>query len=360
MGKFADELAETTAKNSSKSSSRSRSRSSDSDRADRRRTSASRSPVRSRSPEPPRKAPDGSRDRSRSPLDPSSKRDWKQRNNDQGNALYVGGLSFETTEQGLGEHFDKYGKLVSVKVVYDHERGRSKGFGFVTFEDPQDAREALAARQNSMLDGRPIRCNPAVPQGRRPPFPQGGRYQERDRDRGFTSPKRRRDFSPPPARRRSGSPAVNRFLQPRSTSRSRSPPPKVARVEPERETDVEPPPTERELTGLQKRISELENRVEKSQASEKAAAMRAHALEASLSNTVKMAAQRRALIKKVTKATNKVQKAQDEMKATEGKLQSIVGNITEELEIEKEHAPGPQEGHPVDQDSEAIGNVQSE
>ena len=62
--------------------------------------------------------------------------------------LYVGNLSFSTTEQELKETFEKHGALASVKLVTDRETGRSRGFAFVEFEDAANAQGAQEALQN--------------------------------------------------------------------------------------------------------------------------------------------------------------------------------------------------------------------
>lgn len=76
--------------------------------------------------------------------------------------LYVGNLSFNTTKLGLQEAFSQNGREVTdVHVVTDRETGQSRGFGFVTFATPQQAREAIAEMNGAVLDGRPLRVNEA-------------------------------------------------------------------------------------------------------------------------------------------------------------------------------------------------------
>ncbi|PIO27838.1 hypothetical protein AB205_0141620 [Aquarana catesbeiana] len=58
--------------------------------------------------------------------------------------LFVGGLSFDTDEQCLETVFSKYGQIQEVVVVKDRETKRSRGFGFVTFENCEDAKDAMA------------------------------------------------------------------------------------------------------------------------------------------------------------------------------------------------------------------------
>ncbi len=75
--------------------------------------------------------------------------------------LYVGNLSFDTTEGELQEAFGKYGALASVKVVTDRETGRSRGFAFVEFEEAAGARSAQEALDGHQLAGRELLVNEA-------------------------------------------------------------------------------------------------------------------------------------------------------------------------------------------------------
>ncbi|KAM4707833.1 cold-inducible RNA-binding protein-like isoform 4-T4 [Discoglossus pictus] len=75
--------------------------------------------------------------------------------------LFIGGLSFDTNEQSLEDVFCKYGPLSDSIVVRDRETQRSRGFGFVTFENPEDAKDAMAAMNGKSVDGRQIRVDQA-------------------------------------------------------------------------------------------------------------------------------------------------------------------------------------------------------
>ncbi|XP_072260918.1 cold-inducible RNA-binding protein B-like [Pyxicephalus adspersus] len=75
--------------------------------------------------------------------------------------LFIGGLSFDTNEQNLEEVFCKYGHISEVVVVKDRETNRSRGFGFVTFENPDDAKDAMEAMNGKSVDGRQIRVDQA-------------------------------------------------------------------------------------------------------------------------------------------------------------------------------------------------------
>ncbi|PJZ70864.1 RNA-binding protein [Leptospira perolatii] len=70
--------------------------------------------------------------------------------------LFVGGLSWSTTDQTLRQVFEAHGAVQEVNVIVDRETGRSRGFGFVTFSDPSAAQSAIAELNGKELDGRNI------------------------------------------------------------------------------------------------------------------------------------------------------------------------------------------------------------
>ena len=75
--------------------------------------------------------------------------------------LYVGNLSFNTTETALQQAFVACGDVSEVKIVLDRETGRSRGFAFVTMANGEGARAAMARLDGQMLDGRALRVNEA-------------------------------------------------------------------------------------------------------------------------------------------------------------------------------------------------------
>ena len=75
--------------------------------------------------------------------------------------LFVGGLAWATDSNGLRAAFEQYGKVTDAVVVQDRETGRSRGFGFVTFDKDEEGRAALQAMNGATLDGRKIRCDEA-------------------------------------------------------------------------------------------------------------------------------------------------------------------------------------------------------
>ncbi|MDR3612533.1 MAG: RNA-binding protein [Candidatus Obscuribacterales bacterium] len=77
--------------------------------------------------------------------------------------LFVGNLSFKTTEQQLEEAFSRSGKVVSVAIPTDRETGRKRGFGFVEMETAEAADAAVREFNGQTLDGRQIVVNPSRP-----------------------------------------------------------------------------------------------------------------------------------------------------------------------------------------------------
>ncbi|XP_033276297.1 RNA-binding protein 3-like [Orcinus orca] len=71
--------------------------------------------------------------------------------------LFVGGLNFDTDEQALEDHFSSFRPISEVVVVTDWETQRSRGFGFITFTNPEHASDAMRAMNGESLDGRQIR-----------------------------------------------------------------------------------------------------------------------------------------------------------------------------------------------------------
>jgi cold-inducible RNA-binding protein len=78
-----------------------------------------------------------------------------------GNRLYVGNLSFQTTEDSLHEVFGQAGEVVEAKIITDRATGRSRGFGFVTMASPEAAQKAISEFDGAEVDGRTLRVNEA-------------------------------------------------------------------------------------------------------------------------------------------------------------------------------------------------------
>jgi RNA recognition motif-containing protein len=82
--------------------------------------------------------------------------------------LFVGGIAFATTSDGLRQHFAQHGTVVSASVVTDQFSGQSRGFGFVEMATPEEAQQAVAQLNDRQLDGRSLKVEIAKPKGDRP------------------------------------------------------------------------------------------------------------------------------------------------------------------------------------------------
>src|SRR5256884_8069994 len=108
--------------------------------------------------------------------------------------LFVGGLSFSTSSEGLRGAFARFGEVMSAAVMTDRETGRSRGFGFVEMATTEEAEKAISSLNGTSLDGRMIRVDKATPRGAggpRPPRPGRGPrpYGDRPAGGGFGGPR---------------------------------------------------------------------------------------------------------------------------------------------------------------------------
>jgi cold-inducible RNA-binding protein len=90
------------------------------------------------------------------------------------NKLFVGGLSFNTTENSLQDAFAAHGTVNEVNLITDRMSGKSKGFGFVTMSSEQEAQAAIDNMNGKTLDGRNLTVNIARPREERPGGGGGG------------------------------------------------------------------------------------------------------------------------------------------------------------------------------------------
>lgn len=81
--------------------------------------------------------------------------------------IYVGNLSFSTTNDDLRTKFEQYGDVTSANVIMDRDSGRSKGFGFVEMATKSEATEAINALNGTEYNGRQMTVNEAKPQAPR-------------------------------------------------------------------------------------------------------------------------------------------------------------------------------------------------
>lgn len=98
--------------------------------------------------------------------------------------LFVGGLSWDTTDAKLSEFFSQSGTVVSASVVTDKYTGKSRGFGFVEMSTDEEAEQAKQKLNGQTLDGRAITVNDAKPQERQGGGYSGGFKQRGAQDRG--------------------------------------------------------------------------------------------------------------------------------------------------------------------------------
>ncbi len=91
--------------------------------------------------------------------------------------LFVGNLSFNTTENDLQDAFASHGTVVEANLMMDRVSGRPRGFAFVTMSTPEEAQKAIDALNGATLDGRNLTVNTAKPREERPAGSGGSRRQ---------------------------------------------------------------------------------------------------------------------------------------------------------------------------------------
>ncbi|GHU84231.1 hypothetical protein FACS189473_0930 [Spirochaetia bacterium] len=90
--------------------------------------------------------------------------------------LYVGNLSYNTTEDGLRNLFSEFGTVASAKIIADRDTGNSKGFGFIEMTTDEEANAAIEGTNGREFDGRQLRVNEAMDKPRRDRGGSGGGY----------------------------------------------------------------------------------------------------------------------------------------------------------------------------------------
>ena len=93
--------------------------------------------------------------------------------------LFIGSLAYATTDDTLKAHFEQIGPVSSARVITDRESGKSKGFGFVEFENEADNQKAVDQLNGKELDGREINVSLARPKEDRPRGGDGGSFRQR-------------------------------------------------------------------------------------------------------------------------------------------------------------------------------------
>jgi RNA recognition motif-containing protein len=82
--------------------------------------------------------------------------------------LFVGNLSFNTTENDLQDAFAAHGTVIETNLMMDRATGRPRGFGFITMSSPEEAQKAIDALNGKSIDGRALTVNVAKPREERP------------------------------------------------------------------------------------------------------------------------------------------------------------------------------------------------
>ncbi|RYR24192.1 hypothetical protein Ahy_B02g057700 [Arachis hypogaea] len=82
----------------------------------------------------------------------------RKHNDSSSNKIFVGGLAWETQKETLRRYFEQFGDIIEAVVITDKNTGRSKGYGFVTFKDPEAAKKACQ-NPSPIIDGRRANCN---------------------------------------------------------------------------------------------------------------------------------------------------------------------------------------------------------
>ncbi|SRR5664279_4411948 len=97
--------------------------------------------------------------------------------------LFVGNLSFNTTENDLQDAFAAHGTVVEANLMMDRATGRPRGFGFITMSSPEEAQKAIDALNGKDMDGRALTVNEAKPrqEGGSGGRPSGGRREYSNR-----------------------------------------------------------------------------------------------------------------------------------------------------------------------------------
>ncbi|CAO3570192.1 unnamed protein product [Mortierella alpina] len=106
--------------------------------------------------------------------------------------LFIGGLSWNTTDESLRHGFAEHGEVIEALVVKDRETGRSRGFGFVTYADEESAEKAIHSLNDQDFDGRRIKVDRASertsggpPRGGRGGYNNAPRYGQQQQQGGY-------------------------------------------------------------------------------------------------------------------------------------------------------------------------------
>src|SRR5262249_4721582 len=109
--------------------------------------------------------------------------------------LFVGNMTFQTTEDDLRTMFEPFGEIVRIQVITDRDTGRSRGFGFVEMADAEAATHAIEALNGKEIGGRALNVNEARPRPERSGGQNGGRggYAGSRSGGGYSNSRQRRE-----------------------------------------------------------------------------------------------------------------------------------------------------------------------
>ena len=96
-------------------------------------------------------------------------------------SLFVGNLSYQTSEADLNALFEPFGEIARIQVMTDRDTGRSRGFAFVEMSSDHDAAKAITELNGKEVDGRALNVNEARPKPERTGFGSGGRQRQTSR-----------------------------------------------------------------------------------------------------------------------------------------------------------------------------------
>jgi len=95
--------------------------------------------------------------------------------------VFVGNMSFNSTESELRSLFEPFGEITRIQLITDRDTGRARGFGFVEMSNDEEAAKAIAGLNGTQMSGRALNVNEANPKAERS-GPRGGGGYARDRD----------------------------------------------------------------------------------------------------------------------------------------------------------------------------------
>lgn len=307
------------------------------------------------------------------------------------NSVYVGGLSYESSEDTVKKAFMEFGEVVSVKIVYDRESGESRGFGFVTFTNPRSAMMAIRDMDGGQIEGRTIRVNEVRKNLKGLGFRdrdrdfRGRDMRERIRRRGSPPSRERihhRTRSPPPQRSRSPSPfrgsptgrgssppgrgspngSAGRYQSPEPKERSRSGRSSVspqssegnqrkesesvhkgaAKLSSRIATDIEEEQVHRlkeelakareDWRGLEEKVTSLKGVVEKADVTIAALKSKSQKLEESLANAQQLAAQRQFQLKRLQTGVFHFKLATERLASSEKEMKALAALTSLEVD----------------------------